>query len=89
MPENPRITDSAALKNIARELRLDVLESTTRAGSGHLSSSYSAVEILTVLYFAGILKYRSEEPWAADRDRFILSKGHAAPLLYAQNYDFL
>jgi transketolase len=56
---------------------------TTRAGSGHPSSSFSAVEILTALYFGGILRYRPDDPWWAERDRFIMSKGHAAPLLYA------
>ena len=71
------------LKEIARELRLDILDMTTKAGSGHPSSSWSAVEILTVLYFGGVLNYRSDEPWWEARDRFIMSKGHAAPLLYA------
>jgi transketolase len=82
MQGNPNIRDVDRLKEIATELRLDILESTTRAGSGHPSSSFSAVEILTVLYFAGILRYRPEEPFWPDRDRFIMSKGHAAPLLY-------
>jgi transketolase len=72
-----------ALKEIARDLRLDVLEMTTRAGSGHPSSSFSAVEILTALYFGGLLRYRPDDPWWPERDRFIMSKGHAAPLLYA------
>jgi transketolase len=67
----------------ARELRLDILEMTTKAGSGHPSSSWSAVELVTALYFGGILKYKPEEPWWPERDRFIMSKGHAAPLLYA------
>lgn len=71
------------LKEKARSLRLDVLEMTTRAGSGHPSSSFSSVEILTALYFGGILRYRSHQPNWPERDRFILSKGHAAPLLYA------
>ncbi|MEN3188641.1 MAG: transketolase [Atribacterota bacterium] len=71
------------LTNLARDLRLDVLEMTTRAKSGHPSSCFSAVEILTALYFGGILRYRPQEPWWEERDRFILSKGHAAPLLYA------
>jgi transketolase len=71
------------LKSIARQLRLDILESTTRAGSGHPSSSFSAVEIVTALYFGGILRYRADDPWWRERDRFIMSKGHAAPLLYA------
>jgi len=71
------------LKEIARDLRLDILEMTTRAGSGHPSSSFSAVEILTVLYFGGILRYKPHKPLWHGRDRFIISKGHGAPLLYA------
>ena len=67
----------------ARQLRLDILEMTTLAGSGHLSSSFSAVEILTALFFGGILRYHPADPWWPKRDRFIMSKGHAAPLLYA------
>lgn len=73
----------AALKDRARDLRLDILDMTTRAGSGHPSSSFSAVEITTALYFGGILRYRPREPHWPERDRFIMSKGHAAPLLYA------
>jgi transketolase len=75
--------DLQALKEKARSLRLDVLDITTHAGSGHPSSSFSSVEILTALYFGGVLRYRSDEPHWPERDRFILSKGHAAPLLYA------
>jgi transketolase len=71
------------LEEIARDLRLDILEMTTRAGSGHPSSSFSAVEIVTALLFGGVLRYRPEEPEWPARDRFIMSKGHAAPLLYA------
>ena len=71
------------LREIARELRLDILEMTTRAGSGHPSSSWSAVEILTALYFGDVLRYRADDPPWGERDRFIMSKGHAAPLLYA------
>lgn len=71
------------LEHIARDLRLDILEMTTRAGSGHPSSSWSAVEILTALYFGGVLNYRADAPQWDARDRFIMSKGHAAPLLYA------
>lgn len=72
-----------SLKEIARNLRLDILDMTTKAGSGHPSSSFSSVEILTTLFFGGILRYRPDEPWWPERDRFIMSKGHAAPLLYA------
>lgn len=75
--------DTEELKEIARGLRLDILDMTTKAGSGHPSSSWSSVEILTALYFYGILRYKPDEPWWEARDRFIMSKGHAAPLLYA------
>jgi transketolase len=75
--------DFTALKEKARQLRLDILEMTTRAGSGHPSSSFSAVEILVALYFSDLLRYRPDDPWWPERDRFIMSKGHAAPLLYA------
>mgnify|MGYP000990791922 FL=1 len=70
------------LVGIARELRLDILESTTKAGSGHPSSSFSSVEICTALFFGGILNYDPMKPDWPSRDRFIMSKGHAAPLLY-------
>ncbi len=83
MPGNSNTADIETLKEIARDLRLDILDMTTRAGSGHPSSSFSSVEICTALYFGGILNYRSGEPDWPERDRFIMSKGHAAPLLYA------
>jgi transketolase len=72
-----------SLQSIARELRLDILEMTTKAASGHPSSSFSSVEIVTALFFGGILQYKEQNPWWPARDRFIMSKGHAAPLLYA------
>ena len=75
--------DLEELKGIARDLRLDILDMTTKAGSGHPSSSFSAVEILTTIYFGGILNFNPDDPWWQGRDRFIMSKGHAAPLLYA------
>ena len=78
----PQTLDLPALKEKARSLRLDILDMTTNAGSGHPSSSFSSVEILTALYFGGILRYRSDEPHWPERDRFLMSKGHAAPLLY-------
>jgi transketolase len=79
----PSHNELPKLKEIARELRLDILDATTAAASGHPSSSWSATEIVTALFFGGILRYRSDESWWPERDRFIMSKGHAAPLLYA------
>jgi transketolase len=77
------ILDLDSLKATAKELRLDILEMTRLARSGHPSSSFSAVEIVTALYFGGVLRHRPDDPWWPGRDRFIMSKGHAAPLLYA------
>lgn len=66
-----------------RQLRQHIIRMTTAAGSGHPSSSLSAVEMITALYFGGFMKYRPREPLWPGRDRFILSKGHAVPALYA------
>jgi transketolase len=75
--------DFAQLSELATSLRRDVLIMTSEAGSGHPTSSMSAVEVMTALYFGGILRYDASKPDKADRDRFILSKGHASPILYA------
>ncbi len=79
----PAAFDTAKLTDLARTLRRDVLKMTTEAGSGHPSSSFSIVEIMATLYFGGILQYDPKNPGWPERDRFILSKGHAAPILYA------
>lgn len=71
------------LERTARRLRRDIVEMTTRAGSGHPSSSMSAIDIIVALYCGGVLRHRPDQPRWPDRDRFILSKGHAAPALYA------
>ncbi len=70
------------LEDIAYRLSREIIEITTKAGSGHPSSSLSAIDILTVLYFGGVMHYDPEHPDWPNRDRFILSKGHAAPGLY-------
>lgn len=71
------------LQQTAWRLSRQILEMTTTAGSGHPSSSLSAIDLLTGLYFGGILRYDPQKPDWPRRDRFILSKGHAAPALYA------
>ncbi|MBI2934518.1 MAG: transketolase [Chloroflexi bacterium] len=70
------------LQAMARTIRRHIVTMIARAGSGHPGGSLSAVDILTVLYFR-ILRHRPSEPNWPDRDRFVLSKGHAAPALYA------
>ncbi|MDR9757075.1 MAG: transketolase [Thermacetogeniaceae bacterium] len=66
----------------AKTIRKDIISMLAEAGSGHPGGSLSSVEIVTTLYF-NVLRLRPEEPLWQDRDRFVLSKGHAAPLLYA------
>ena len=70
------------LKDIARELRRDVVATVFDAGSGHPGGSLSEIEILTALYFR-VMRHDPQHPAWPDRDRFILSKGHACPGLYA------
>ena len=78
-----RTEDAGRLEEITRRLRRHIITSTTAARSGHPSTSLSMVELLTVLYFGGVLRYESERPHDPERDRFILSKGHGSPGLYA------
>ncbi len=70
------------MEAMAKKLRRHIITMTGKAGSGHPGGSLSAVEIVTALYF-GLLRHKPSDPQWTDRDRFILSKGHAAPLLYA------
>lgn len=71
------------LQRTAKKLSRQIIEMTTKAGSGHPSSSLSMIDILMVLYFGDIMQYRPKEPNWPERDRFILSKGHGVPGLYA------
>ena len=70
------------LKAVAKKLRRHIITMTGKAGSGHPGGSLSSVEIVTTLYWK-VLQHSPTDPQWADRDRFILSKGHVAPLLYA------
>ncbi len=75
--------DVAALRERATMLRRHIIEMLTEAGSGHPGGSLSAVEIITALYFGGFLRYDPARPDWPERDRFVLSKGHGVPALYA------
>jgi len=70
------------MKAVAKRLRRHIISMIGKAGSGHPGGSLSAVEIVTALYFS-MLRHKPLDPCWPERDRFILSKGHAAPLLYA------
>jgi transketolase len=75
-------TDIELLKGIANQLRIHSITSTTAAGSGHPTSCCSAADVMATLFF-GHMRYDPKNPHYYNNDRFILSKGHAAPLLYA------
>ena len=74
--------DIELLKGIANQLRIHSINATTAAGSGHPTSCLSASDIAAALFF-GHMKYDPKNPRYYNNDRFVLSKGHAAPLLYA------
>lgn len=71
------------LEKLAKLIRYYILRSTTEAGSGHPSSSLSAVELMAVLMFGGFFKFKKDDPRYHNNDRLIFSKGHASPLFYA------
>src|SRR5471032_2018787 len=71
-----------ALKNIATRLRIDSLRSTSEAGSGHPTTCCSAADLMAAVFFAE-MRFDPRDPHNPDSDRFVLSKGHAAPILYA------
>jgi transketolase len=74
---------TAELAHIARTLRRHVVRMIAAANSGHPGGSLSAIEIITALYFGRVLRYDPKRPDWPERDRFILSKGHGVPALYA------
>lgn len=71
------------LEKIARLIRYYILVSTTEAGSGHLTSSLSATDLMATLMFGGAFKFHADNPGHPNNDRLIFSKGHASPLFYA------
>lgn len=71
------------LTSLARLIRYYCISSTTQAGSGHPTSSLSAVDIMTVLMFGGMFRFNIKNPKTPNNDRLIFSKGHASPLFYS------
>lgn len=72
-----------ALEAMARTVRRDILTMVHEAGSGHPGGSLSATDIMVSLYFSDLFRCDPQTPAAPDRDRFLLSKGHTAPVLYS------
>jgi len=81
-PSNRFNLSTPELKEMAKKLRRQVITMIATAGSGHPGGSLSAADIITALYFR-VLRHDPKDPQWSERDRFILSKGHAAPILYA------
>jgi transketolase len=75
--------DVEELRQISKDLRVQIIKVLVEAGSGHPGGSLSEIDILTCLYFGGVLRYRADEPSWHDRDRFVLSKGHCTPGFYS------
>ncbi|MCK4268343.1 MAG: transketolase, partial [Actinomycetia bacterium] len=71
------------LRDLAKLVRYSILTSTTAAGSGHPTSSLSAVELMVALVFGGVFRFDLDNPRAPNNDRLIFSKGHASPLYYS------
>ena len=76
--------DTQRWKQLAAQIAVDSIRATTAAGSGHPTSSMSCAELLAVL-FADHLRFDVKDPAYRGNDRFVLSKGHAAPALYASH----
>ncbi|MCX8070269.1 MAG: transketolase [Thermodesulfovibrionales bacterium] len=81
MTEFKQSKDITFLKEKAKEARIEILKMLNLAGSGHTGGSLSATDVVTTLFYYK-MKHRPSEPDWQKRDRFILSKGHAAPVLY-------
>ena len=77
------MADREQLEKLAKLIRYFSLVSTTEAGSGHPTSSLSAADLMTCLFFAGFFRFDAENPRHPNNDRLIFSKGHASPLFYA------
>ena len=80
--ENKR-QSSAELENIAKEIRRDIIKMLVLAGSGHSGGPLGSTDIFTALYFNGNMRYDNTNPSWQGRDRFVLSAGHMAPVMYA------
>jgi transketolase len=77
------VFNADTVREKATRLRLSIIDMLTEAGSGHPGGSLSAADIVATLYFGGVLNYSGSDPDDPGRDRFLLSKGHAAPVQYA------
>lgn len=82
-PSAAVVFDADRVRAAAVQMRRDILTMLAEAGSGHPGGSLSAADVVATLYFGGVLRHDPTNPADPSRDRFVLSKGHAAPVLYA------
>lgn len=75
--------ETSSLASLANDIRVDIVSMIAQAGSGHPGGSLSCTDILTALYFGGVMEHDPSDPKKEGRDWFFLAKGHAAPALYA------
>jgi transketolase len=71
------------IKEIATEIRRDIVRALVEAKSGHSGGPLGSADIFAMLYFGGVMRYDANNPWWEGRDRFVLSAGHMCPVLYA------
>src|SRR5438105_13780587 len=77
-----RVDTAELLRLEAERPRLLDLKALNKAGSGHPGGTLSLAEVMSVLYFGGVLRYDAQDPSWVNRDRLVLSEGHTAPILY-------
>jgi len=75
--------EPAAMAAIANEIRRDIIRMLVRAGSGHSGGPLGSADLFAALYFGGVMRYRADDMQWSGRDRFVLSAGHMAPVMYA------
>jgi transketolase len=81
--ENSSSHSDATLEEISREIRRDIIRALVEAKSGHSGGPLGSADIFATLYFGGVMNHDPKNPWQEGRDRFVLSAGHMAPVLYS------
>jgi transketolase len=81
--KNSASNSDEEIKTIAQEIRRDIIRELVEAKSGHSGGPLGSTDIFATLYFGGVMNYDPKDPWNENRDRFILSAGHMAPVLYS------
>jgi transketolase len=81
--QNSAANSDEDLHRIAQEIRRDIIRELSEAKSGHSGGPLGSADIFATLYFGGVMNHDPKNPWSESRDRFVLSAGHMAPVLYS------